>query len=158
MRLLLLTLLCTLAMAQETLIWRDIPRTVYEIEAPGEWKPETKTDRLTLEVRDQKKIIFTVESKVEPNADLETVAKVHLTRWNARSDKYTLTKLDGVKAGKLRGYRVTVEVREANSSPREAVSYVFPALLAGDYLWIWNEQGVEVDRVDKMVRTLRMRR
>lgn len=156
MRALLILLLALSALAEG--FWHQIPRTINEIEAPTDWKAESKNDQLTLEIPHQGKLFLTVESKVQAGADLETVARVHLTRWNNRSDKYTFKALEGVAAGKLRGYKVTVEVREPESAPRIAYSYVFPALLPGDYLWIWNPNGIENERVDKMVKTLRRRK
>lgn len=155
MRLLLILMLAVAALAEG--FWHQIPRTINEIEAPTDWKAETKNDQMTLEVPNQGKITFTVETKLQASADLETVARVHLTRWNNRSDKYTFKDIQGVAAGKIRGFKVTVEVSEVESAPHTAYSYVFPALLPGDYLWIWNPNGIENERVDKMVKTLRRR-
>lgn len=160
MRALLILTLSVVALAVEDGFWHQVPRTIQEILAPTAWKAETKNDSLTLDVPNQGKIFFTVETKVQATADLETVARAHLTRWNSRSDKYTFKDIEGVaagKGGKIRGYKVTVEVKEVESAPYTAYSYVFPGLLPGDYLWIWNPQGIENEQVDKMVRTLRRR-
>ncbi len=153
----LLTLMLTLVCVGDDGFWHQIPRTINEIQAPIAWKAETSNDKLTLEIPNQGKIWITVETKVQSSANLEEVARVHLTRWNSRADKYTFKTIEGVAAGKIRGYKVAVDVSEPESAPHTAYSYVFPALLPGDYLWIWNPAGVENERVDQMVKTLRRR-
>lgn len=156
MRWLLILMLALMVQADDG-FWHAIPRTINEIKAPTDWKAETKNEKLVLTLPTRGTITISEETKLQASADLETVARVHLTRWNNRADKYTFKNLEGVAAGKIRGYKVTVEVSEVESAPHTAYSYVFPGLLPGDYLWIWNPEGLENDRVDLMAKSLRRR-